>query len=740
MAWMLAALQSSCCDVYPKMNTVILILDHYDSFTFNLQQQVARLSGVTPIVIRHDHITLDAIKTLAPAAIILSPGPGRADKASDFAIGKHVILDLNLPVLGVCLGHQGLCCAYGGRLVAARQLIHGRLSPITHNSNDPLFHGIPRRFSAVRYHSLAIATADLPSELEPLAWDPEGELMAVRHRKRPLWGVQFHPESIASEYGDHLIGNFLKTSQNDAPSNLSTQRQTHNKTQTFQKKPSRPAPNPFLIHYHKLTLESLSNVEATEAIFLHLYSASANAFWLDSASDNGRFSFMGDSSGPHSYLLTYNSRHRQLTLSYPNQNVTAQDGLEKNTDSIFNFLSRRLSKNATPPPPKLPFDFNGGFVGYFGYELKSECGPTPSNPSCYTSPLPDAAFIFADRFLAFDHDENALYLVALSREPDHHNTATAQWFTSIESRLRSLPIPPPPSRLSATITSTFSRCGTPWRKHISHQDCVEPYLADIETCQKAIHSGETYQVCLTDHVVLDTPIRHPLETYRRLRCLNPAPYAAYFKYGSQALLCTSPERFLRIELDREKGHRIVSSKPIKGTCKRASQKAEDQRRRNALRQSTKDRSENLMIVDLVRNDLSKVCEIGSIRVPQLMEVESFAMIHHLVSTIEGRLRADVDALDCVRNTFPPGSMTGAPKIRTLQILDHIEKQARGPYSGSLGFLALSGAAELNVIIRTLVSTPSTTSIGTGGGIVALSDPQKEFNEIQLKARSVLRAL
>jgi len=279
------------------------------------------------------------------------------------------------------------------------------------------------------------------------------------------------------------------------------------------------------------------------------------------------------------------------------------------------------------------------------------------------------------------------------------------------------------------------------------------YMQDVIECQEQIRLGETYEVCLTDR--FSAPLRNnPYDIYRRLREANAAPFAAFFKYdgagrlvGSAgggdtnersafALCCSSPERFLRVSPSGQ-----MESKPIKGTVRRGRTRAEDEDLAAALSSCEKNRAENLMIVDLVRNDMGRVAETGSVHVPVLMGVESFATVHQLVSTVRGQLGVNRGAVDAVRACFPGGSMTGAPKERTMDIIDRLEgRKPRGPYAGSLGFFSLNGAADLNIIIRTVRVTPDTISVGAGGAVTALSDPADEYEEMVLKGRAVVQAL
>jgi para-aminobenzoate synthetase len=323
--------------------------------------------------------------------------------------------------------------------------------------------------------------------------------------------------------------------------------------------------------------------------------------------------------------------------------------------------------------------------------------------------------------IAIDHQEQCIYLLQLVKKGETQEVET--WFDSIQQRLKNLaPLP--------KILPQENQEPIKFYLHRTYQT----YIQDIHQCLEEIHEGESYQVCLTNQLHTDTT-PEPLAFYRRLRQINPAPYSAFLRFGEIAIACSSPERFLKI--DRQQW---VETKPIKGTLPRGKTPQEDFILREQLRNSEKDRAENLMIVDLLRNDLGRVCEVGSVHVPKLMDVETYATVHQLVTTIRGKLRSHLQAVDCIQASFPGGSMTGAPKIRTMQIIDRLEQEARGVYSGAIGFLGLNGSADLNIVIRTAVFTPNQTSIGIGGGVIALSNSEMEFQETLLKAKALIQTM
>jgi para-aminobenzoate synthetase len=394
------------------------------------------------------------------------------------------------------------------------------------------------------------------------------------------------------------------------------------------------------------------------------------------------------------------------------------DAVERRREPVLDYVDRELHRLAIAPP-ELPFQFACGFAGYLGYELKADCGGGPG----HRSPHADAALVFAGRMVAIDHDLGHTYLLALV-EPGGEGEGE-RWLAAMEARLR---------MLAALADAAAEPAAPPSAGHPRLARSRERYLEDIATCQGHLTEGESYEICLTNSI--STPVGcEPFDLYKRLRRVNPAPFAAYLRFGELAVLSSSPERFLAID-----GAGGVEAKPIKGTSRRSEDPEEDARLARHLAADEKNRAENLMIVDLLRNDLGAVCEMGSVEVPSLMAVESFETVHQLVSTVRGRLRPGLGAPDCIRACFPPGSMTGAPKLRTTEIIDELEGAPRGVYSGAIGYLGLGGGCDLSVAIRTIVLDRGSATIGAGGAIVLNSDPEQEYEEMLLKAAAPLRAI
>ena len=442
-----------------------------------------------------------------------------------------------------------------------------------------------------------------------------------------------------------------------------------------------------------------------ELVFLRLLHSEKNAFWLDSGfeAETG-VSYLGLPS-PAAPVVTSSGAGDTILVS----GVGTSDRFD---GSIFDLL--RLTTSTREPRPAGPADgLRIGWVGWLGYELGAKTVGSP----CHASALPDAALMWADRIIAFDHRTSTMSL----RVPAGSPTAKL-WVQDVQATLRCLvgsAVPPLPE------------AGPPRKATLRHTHAE--YVDLVEQCRNAIAEGDAYQICLTNEITIEGAL-DPVQTYRRLRRLNPAHHGALIRFADVALLSSSPEQFLEVRPDK-----TITTRPIKGTRPRGRTTEEDAGLITELAGHHKEIAENVMIVDLMRNDLGRVAKTGSVQVPDFLRVESYQNVHQLVSTISARIDAKLTWVDAVEVCLPAGSMTGAPKHSAMSIIDRLEGGARGPYAGAFGYMGADGRVDLGVTIRSLVLGPTTATIGTGGGITAWSVAEEEYEETMLKAAPLLAA-
>lgn len=650
-----------------------LIIDNYDSYTYNLFQLIGKVSGIEPLVIKNDELTYQEILDLDFDNVILSPGPGNPEKEKDFGVCKDIIEKLNKPILGICLGHQGIYYYNGGKILRAEEPMHGRQSEIMHNGKN-LFKRIKNNFKVTRYHSLTCEDKELKN-INIDARTEDGVVMAISHKTKPIYGLQFHPESIASECGEKLIENFI------------------NICREFYKE-------------DQLYYEIIEKSFDTKNIYEKLYKYDHKALWLDSSKvEEGlsRFSIFGLQS-TKAHTIKYDV-DKNLVEKY------FLDGRKKENDkeNIFDFLKKNRKKWTYDET--LPFDFQLGYIGYLGYELKKVTENVKNN---FSYDFPDAYFKYCDRALVYDHKEEKLYILSMADDKD--------WVRDIKNILE---------KNFEENNEETSKKDFPKLKFMKDK---KTYINDIEKIKDLICQGETYEVCLTNRLDIFDKINGK-KYYMNLREKSPGQYSAFLPLDEIKIASSSMERFLKVDKNK-----IVTTKPIKGTIRRGDNLEEDQKLIDELRNEEKTKSENLMIVDLLRNDLGKFCEIGTVKVPKLMDVETYKTLHQLVTTVSGKIKDDVDIMDVLKKTFPGGSMTGAPKKRTLEIIDQLENYPRGIYSGTIGFISNNSTIDFNIVIRTALIEEDKATIGVGGAIILLSDAEEEFDEIVLKAKGSLLAL
>ncbi|HEY7683849.1 MAG TPA: aminodeoxychorismate synthase component I [Gemmatimonadales bacterium] len=399
-----------------------------------------------------------------------------------------------------------------------------------------------------------------------------------------------------------------------------------------------------------------------------------------------------------------------------------------------------LGRYRAEPVPGIP-PFQGGLAGYLGYDYGAvlERLPVPRYDDLF---LPDAVLCLYDWVIAWDHRAGRCWIVSTGipsqgDQRSHHAAERLGWVRRIlagpaagaagRTLIRRNTPPPAPS---FPVSGPDYATGIGLRSSFTHRG----YLDAVTRVREYIVAGDIFQANLSQR--LEVPLEEdPWLLYRRLREVNPAPFAAYLEYEGMYVASASPERFLRVDPDGQ-----VETRPIKGTRPRGLSPLHDAALSRSLQDSEKDRAENLMIVDLLRNDLSRVCRPGTVRVPELFALEEYRTVHHLVSTVVGTLAPGREAADLLAAAFPGGSITGAPKVRAMEIIAELEPSRRGIYCGSVGYLSTTGAMDTSIVIRTALAMGGRVTFSVGGGIVADSDPESEYQETLDKARALITAL
>lgn len=456
----------------------------------------------------------------------------------------------------------------------------------------------------------------------------------------------------------------------------------------------------------KITLRIVEWVEPA-SLFVNV-KRKRGLLWLDSGA-------MSQNTGRWSYIMW----NPVITISGVDNRycITRKGENEYFTGDPFDRIENILASFKVEGKADAP-DFTGGAAGFFGYRLLTHCEPSTKLRKAKPPDEGDLWLGFYDRVIAFDHQEKRVVLIVnhdLSEDPARH--------------LDKLEIVAPPHRTPPPKAAALRQKN----RGISSNFTKEKYLDAVARVKKYIEEGDAYQVNISQRFTSKADI-DPATCYLRLRSINPAPYAAYMDTGSAQILSSSPERFIRL-IDG-----VAQTRPIKGTRPRGDSPMEDQRLAHELEASQKDRAENVMIVDLMRNDLSKVCQRNSVKVTELCAIEKYPTLYHLTSTVEGRLKEGLGPIDLLKNIFPAGSVTGAPKIRAMEIIDELEPDPRGVYCGSIGYLGFSGSLDLSVAIRTITLAKNVYSFSAGGGVTYSSIQEDEYQETLDKARALIDAI
>ena len=438
----------------------------------------------------------------------------------------------------------------------------------------------------------------------------------------------------------------------------------------------------------RLELEKLKGWVNPADAFLAMHAKDPNAFWLDRSSNQVE---------PVSVIGSAGAVLRAGDETF----ALASEHLERVRNQVVEF-----------PEAEIPFSFRPGLVGYLGFELGNHNAQGVH---------PKSELMMVDRAMVFDHRDKTMYFIGLFESKQEF----LDWYRAALLRL---------TLVGGETVSFLQGTKEPKLLATKLRHSKEQYIEQIKKAKDHISKGDVFQLCLTNQIAIELEAS-ALKTFLTLRDKNPAPYGGYLKLGGVELASSSPEQFLRIS-----AHGQISSKPIKGTRPRSPDSQADLEIARELAANEKERAENLMIVDLMRNDFGRVCETSSIAVEKLFDVETYATVHQLVSTISGKLADGQSATSALAACFPAGSMTGAPKIRAIEILQDLENGPRDIYSGAFGYLGFDGSAEFGMTIRTLVFEGDFATLGVGGGITIDSDPESEFEETMLKSRALLEAL
>ncbi|ROW09160.1 hypothetical protein VPNG_05754 [Cytospora leucostoma] len=831
----------------PSNRSKILFIDAYDSFSNNITSLLTTLLGVDVCVLHIDSpIPRDDFRRELShyEAVVCGPGPGSPENDADVGLMRWVWElegDDLVPVLGVCLGFQSLVLACGGKVRRLRRGLHGMVRNIEHRPlqhallPDNLFEDV-REFRATIYHSLcADVRQDAVSDWErtkwesplgltdivPQAWveedrgdgqEPERILMAVKHRRKPFWGLQYHPESVCTEEaGNRVLKNWFKLArrwnlergravnkgktdvfaQNAVRSSLLQQVSInhHNETPGEEDTWTRLIrPKNARVSYQCQTIQlPPEGIEVPQIVEILGVTDAEHAI-LDSSNANqpppttgvdvrGRFSIIALEV---STCLRFEHHTGDNFVSV----IGAMNGLPlfkvplHAGQTVWHVLaefheSRRLSMRSEgshimTAEGEVPF--MGGFVGFVTYEQGlSDIGLILSQNRGHERP--DVCLAWVTKSIVVDHQRRKLHVQDLEGNLEWLQTVAGRLKTALSHKERS-------SERNGGIS-----CSSPETQPVVQKPDEAEYEAKVRLCQEHIAAGDTYELCLTDQTEIirsitprayggqktRTPQQRQIPTatklpsrhetswnlYRTLRTGNPAPFASYIRIGGATIISSSPERFLQYNRSG-----LCSMQPMKGTVRKSTEPGDGYAttlaEAEAILHVPKEEAENLMIVDLVRHDLHGICGAGRVTVPELLKVEEYQTVYQMITTVEGQLpqagergaRSRYSGLDVLSASLPPGSMTGAPKKRSCEILQQIEDgKERSLYSGVIGYMCVSGRGDWSVTIRSMFrwdaetrkedgeEAPEETEvwhIGAGGAVTILSTPEGEREEMFVK--------
>lgn len=702
----------------------ILLIDNFDSFTFNIYQYLKEM-GVEVVCFRNNEVSCEKIKKLQIDSIFISPGPGRPIDAGN-CIDIVKTFAGQIPIFGICLGLQIIGEAFGGKIIKASQLVHGKVSKIT-SLKKGVLHTLPSEFQATRYHSLIVDRQTLPTCFEVTCENDSKEIMGLKHKVYNIEGVQFHPESIMTKHGKRMIQNFLERIR-QTPDKLNVPKIDFDKT-SFSKTVYTFSDKKFQV----LRVSQKSEKLSISKPFFKLFESIQSAF------GKNKSCILDSVKGPKvdcngSYIGLFPEfeiliKNRKMFIETENHEVI--DIFINNFHSIYHkeedcFYLDNLKFSDIFPIITATFsverdtdsdiDFSVGLIGFFSYEYLyylENVKRTKSN----VLDMPDVHLIFYSTIIQMQEKGNEVTIVLNNLSGAPHREI---------------------SILHSILESSIDAGESKSESHITAQKhsnvTKQSFCQKVRKAKHYIEEGDIFQVQIGRRITLNEKI-DPLSIYKKLRLLNPSPYMFFWGCKNYQLISNSPELQLKVQ------NGDVLIRPIAGTSQgKGKTKEEAEALMRELANSEKERAEHIMLVDLARNDIGRVAIPGTVRVSQLMEVEEFSHVFHLVSSVEAKISDEVSSMKLFESTFPAGTLTGAPKVRAMEIISELEEEERGPYGGVFGFFEFNGNILSTIIIRTILYKNEMIYLQSAAGIVADSTEEREWNELQHKTEAIEEVL
>ncbi|OPX43365.1 aminodeoxychorismate synthase component 1 [Ruminiclostridium hungatei] len=699
----------------------ILLIDNYDSFTFNVYQYLREL-GNHVISVRNDAITLEEIRELSPEAIFLSPGPGTPSEAG---ICTELIKRFagEISIFGICLGHQAIGEAFGGKIIHAKSLFHGKTSRIF-TFDKGIMSGFKDGFIATRYHSLVVERDTLPDCLEVTCETEDGQIMGIKHRDYNIEGVQFHPESIMTEKGKAMLKAYLERT-GELLKNCERTKASGIDSRLDKKEKAMPVAEAREVAQSAVRLKRNGNAYELLKRIQHGFGPENSCILesVDGPAEDCGSSYIGVF--PRFEIVIKDSK---MTIS--SKNADLENMFIKNFSDMYDTQSKVFCLGAkrfsdifpaikgmfkTVKQHELDINISQGLIGYFSYDYFHYIEKVEKK-NLDALNLPEVHLCYYSTLIHVLKESQEMVIVSNYIDDECH---------SDEERLLAVlqgDIAYPdevPSGALLGITSNMKK---------------EDFLKKVERAKKYIYEGDIFQVQIGRRLCVKRQIE-PLKLYGKLRELNPSPYMFYWDAGEYQLISNSPELQLRVE------DLNVKIRPIAGTSKgKGNSPEEREKKRNELVSDAKEQAEHIMLVDLARNDIGRVAEAGTVKVSKLMRAEEFSHVFHLISNVEGNISPDSNSMELFESTFPAGTLSGAPKVRALEIIEELEDEQRGPYGGAFGIFDFNGNIISSIIIRTVLRKGENLYLQASAGIVADSSPESEWNEIEHKTAAIKKAL